>query len=91
MTYAAPMVPIGPHGVLLANAMGVGIVGDHAYFAAGGLGVQIYHFPGLSGDVGPAAPTVISFALNAGAGSTISRVVALNNTVTGGAVETTPV
>jgi LVIVD repeat-containing protein len=39
---------IGPHQVATAHLMGVKIVGDHAFFAAGALGLQVYTFPGLS-------------------------------------------
>jgi hypothetical protein len=51
------------------------------------LGVQVYEFPGLSGHGAPTAPKIFDFALDGGASSTTSRVVALTNSVSGGAVE----
>jgi hypothetical protein len=87
MQYAAPMVPIGPHGVGLAGAMGIVIDGDQVYFAAGTQGVQVYEFPGIGGDLGAAPPRVLAFTVNGGAASTTGRVVTLDNTVSGAAVE----
>jgi hypothetical protein len=88
MAFAAS-VPIGPHNAGLSTMMGAHIDGDRAYFAAGSLGVQVYDFAGLSGAITTpppdAPPTVVNFALNAGAASTTSRLVTLNTLVTGGA------
>ena len=82
-----PVDPVDTHGVVVGQIMGVRIEGDLAYFAAGRLGVQIYHFAGLSGAGGPpppdAPPTILSFALNSGATSTANRVVTLSNAVSG--------
>ena len=91
MAYAAPMVPVGNHGVQLSMVMGARTVGDRAYLAAGALGVQIYQFPGLSDPVAApppnTPPSIVSFSLNAGASSTTNRLVTLNNFVSGNAVE----
>ena len=87
MQYAAPMVPVGPHGVGLAGAMGVVIDGDQIYFAAGTQGVQTYEFPGISGDLGAAPPRVVDFSVNAGAAITTNRVVTLEHRVAGTAAE----
>jgi hypothetical protein len=87
MRFAAPTVPIGPHGVGLAGIMGVRIDGDHAYVAAGSQGVQIHRFPGLSGTAAAGAPVILDFALNGGASSTTSAVVTLNTTAVGAPVE----
>jgi hypothetical protein len=88
MAYAAT-VPIGPHGATLSTMMGAHIDGDRAYFAAGALGIQVYDFPGLSDEIitppPDAPPAIVNFSLNAGAASTTSRVVTLDNHVNGGA------
>ena len=91
MTYAAATVPVGPHLVKLGAVMGARISGDLAFFSAGALGVQVYEFPGLSGGGGPpppgTPPTVLVFTMNSGATSTTTRVVTLNNSVSGSPVE----
>ena len=88
MAYAAT-VPIGPHGAALSTMMGPYLDVDRIYFPAGALGIQVYTFPGLSSPiVAPppdAPPSIVNFAINAGAASTTSRTVTLNNLVNGGA------
>ncbi len=75
----------GTHGVSTSEMMGIRILSDWdlAFFAAGSRGVQVYQYPGLSREAVPPPadqPRVTSFAINAGATSTTSRTVTLNNT-----------
>jgi hypothetical protein len=87
MQEASAWLPIGPHHVATSALMGMATLDDLAYLAAGALGVQVYHFAGLSGPPASGPLALTGFAISGGASSTPTRQVTLDHTVSGSPTE----